>query len=93
MTQSAVMDSAASSAGRAGQLALIVQELLTAIVRLPPPQLTLPSVTSPSSQLDVQVDTDSASVPPAYRFRIANRSTSPSLPLRPCLACASKPAG
>jgi len=28
------MDSAASSAGRAGQLALIVQELLTAIVRL-----------------------------------------------------------
>jgi len=52
-----------------------VQPIDLAIVRLPPPQLTLPSVTSPSSQLDVQVDTDSASVPPAYRFRIANRST------------------
>jgi len=45
------------------------------IVRLPPAQLTIPSVTSPSSQLDVQVEADSTSVPPAYRFRIANRST------------------
>ena len=52
-----------------------VQPIDLAIVRMPPPQLTLPSVTSASSQLEVQVDTDSASVPPAYRFRIANRST------------------
>ena len=45
------------------------------IVRLPPAQLMIPSVASPSSQLDVQVDADSLSVPPVYRFRIANHST------------------
>jgi len=45
------------------------------IVRLPPAQLTIPAVTSPSSQLDVQVEADSVSVPPAYKVRITNRST------------------
>jgi hypothetical protein len=51
-----------------------VQPIVLSIVRLPLAQLHLPSVSSPSSQLDVQVDADSAGVP-EYRFRIVNRST------------------
>jgi len=52
-----------------------VKPIEMTIVRLPPAQLHIPSVTSPSSQLDVQVETDSSAAQPAYRFRIANRST------------------
>ena len=52
-----------------------VKPIEMTIVRLPPAQLPIPSVTSPSSQLDVQVEADSVSVPPVYRLRIANRST------------------
>jgi len=52
-----------------------VKPIEMTIVRLPPAQLRIPSVTSPSSQLDVQVETDSSAAQPAYRFRIANRST------------------
>jgi len=52
-----------------------VKPIEMTIVRLPPAQLPLPSVTSPSSQLDVQVEADSSAAQPAYRFRIANRST------------------
>jgi len=52
-----------------------VKPIEMTIVRLPPAQLRIPSVTSPSSQLDVQVETDSSAAQPAYLFRIANRST------------------
>jgi hypothetical protein len=52
-----------------------VKPIEMTIVRLPPAQLPLPSVTSPSSQLDVQVETDSSAAQPAYRFHVTNRST------------------
>ena len=61
---------------RVGELeAFGVKPIELAIVRLPPAQLVIPSVTSASSQLEVQVEADSTSVPPAYRFHILNRST------------------
>jgi len=58
-----------------------VKPIEMTIVRLPPAQLIIPSVTSPSSQLDVQVEADSATAAPAYVVRIANRSTQPVMSL------------
>jgi hypothetical protein len=51
-----------------------VQPIALSIVELPPAQLHIPSATSPSSQLEIGVDTVVAGAVPSYHAAIANHS-------------------
>lgn len=51
-----------------------VKPVVLSIVSLPPPRLLLPSVTTPSSQLDVTIEPIADGVP-GYRMVVSNRSS------------------
>src|SRR5262245_12548509 len=60
---------------RVGELeAYGVKPIVLSIVTLPPAELRIPSITTPSSLLEVKVDAISGDAP-AYRITVTNRST------------------